>query len=222
MKAIVEYAFGTKENPIPELSSVACDWISPSWKQVHGIKVCEVKTSGQQCGEVDGFWTRKSEVPLSIVTADCVPILLYRNDSLAVGALHAGWRGVAQHIVREFFQALPEEFNDPRDWTAVLGPSIRECCYEFGSAELDRMRSEFPELKNEELSPAPRVLNLLAPIKNELNSLGVKIEKTIPECTFCAVDPSQSHRYFSYRRGDRNSRQFSVIQMSSLRQDVDV
>ena len=208
----VEFSFGSKVTPVPLLKSEHWEWVRPLWKQVHGIKIAEVKIIGQECGEADGFWTQKFDVPISIVSADCIPVLLYRRDYEAVGALHVGWRGVLQHIAREFFKALPPKLAHPSEWCAVIGPSIRACCYEFGDLELDLIRKAFPQVAENELVPKTRMLNLLAPLESELRDLGVEIVSTHPDCTYCTKVEGETSRYFSFRRGDRNSRQYSIIQ----------
>ena len=211
----VNYSFGNKQNPVPLTSpKFASDQRSLNWKQVHGTTIVEVTHSAQNCGKADGFWTTSAGLAIGVITADCVPILLYRKDGEAVGALHAGWRGVAGHIVRAFFAALPLQYSNPCEWSAVIGPSIRECCYEFGSEELSLIANQFKALTHKQLSPRGTTLDLLAPIQCELAELGVEVIFTHPDCTYCARDANQEPVYFSYRRGDRNSRQFSIIEKS--------
>jgi copper oxidase (laccase) domain-containing protein len=48
--------------------------------------------------EADALITAEKDIPLMILTADCVPILLYDPAVGAVGAVHAGWRGTARDI----------------------------------------------------------------------------------------------------------------------------
>ena len=216
MNAPANFAFGNKQNPVPVLcAEQGRDVRALRWKQVHGTKIVEVVNQDQDCGEADGFWTRQKSIVIGVITADCVPILLYRRDGRAVGAIHAGWRGVAQHIVRSFFESLPADYANPLDWCAVIGPSIRACCYEFGAKELVLIADQFRSLSLEKLNPSESKLDLLAPIKHELDELGVELATVNTVCTFCTEDGTAEQIYFSYRRGDRNSRQFSVIQRAN-------
>ena len=63
--------------------------------------------------------------PLTIFTADCVPVLL-GEPAGATAALHAGWRGLAAGILGKGVSL----FDDPVQLTAWIGPAIGACCYE--------------------------------------------------------------------------------------------
>ena len=216
MNSLVEFAFGTRQEPIPLLGFLPWEAVRPRWKQIHGIGVAEVKHERQDCGQVDALWTRVSGLTLGVVTADCVPLLLQRKDGQAVAALHAGWRGILQHLPQAFFSVLPREFSEPAEWQAHIGPCIQECCYEFGAAEIALLQAAYPQLDPSQLSPAPHRLNLLAPLTQELQALGVEILSIHADCTFCKQTASGEYCYFSFRRGDRNSRQYSQIQKLPL------
>src|SRR5499433_4100621 len=63
-------------------------------KQVHGDHIVEVEeTNIKEAGEADGMVTKKPEAFLSVLTADCVPILFVAPKLKIVAAVHAGWRG---------------------------------------------------------------------------------------------------------------------------------
>lgn len=70
---------------------------------------------------------------LSIRVADCLPVLLVDPHRPAVAAVHAGWRGALHRIVEKTVGVMRRLFHsDPQQMLAVLGPSIRACCYEVG------------------------------------------------------------------------------------------
>jgi YfiH family protein len=186
----------------------------PRWKQVHGIAIGEVIHPAQDLGEVDGIWTQKPDQLIGVVTADCVPILLERRDRRAIAAIHAGWRGTASRILDSFFLSLPSELSKPSDWIARIGPSIRACCYQVSEDLISRFGELFPEIPRSSIEPAHRMLDLLAVNQSELARLGVETGFVHPDCTFCAGNGGNPV-YFSYRRGDRDSRQYSMISLSS-------
>ena len=72
--------------------------------------------------------TERPDLPLVIATADCLPIIVEGDVSVAV--LHAGWRGVAAGIIAAGLAAMAELGDTPR--RAAIGPSIGPCCYEVG------------------------------------------------------------------------------------------
>ena len=47
----------------------------------------------------DGLVTNLTGIGLSILGADCAPILFYDDKSKTIGACHAGWRGAINNII---------------------------------------------------------------------------------------------------------------------------
>ena len=47
----------------------------------------------------DAIITDQKKIPIAILTADCVPILLYENKRNMIAAIHAGWKGAYKGIV---------------------------------------------------------------------------------------------------------------------------
>src|SRR5581483_2549688 len=81
----------------------------------------------------DGLITDTPGLLLSILTADCLPVILVDPKRRAVGVFHAGWRGTAKRIVEKGVGEMHRWFgSDPRDLKAAIGPGIRGCCYEVG------------------------------------------------------------------------------------------
>jgi YfiH family protein len=205
----MNFGFGTQKQPQP--LSLNAD--RPRWKQVHGIAVAEVVAPSQECGEVDALWTRMKNYPLGIVTADCVPLLLKRKDDQAVGVIHSGWRGTHARILEAFFKALPDELSNPKDWQVWIGPAIQACCYEVSEELIENFIAEFSELGRKKIEPTHRMLDLIAVNRSVCEMLGLEIKMIHPDCTFCTKEADGSFKYFSYRRGDRLSRQYSMIEL---------
>ena len=98
----IEHGFGQRGTGAPE----GCTFP----KQVHGIEVVEVGSgeTGAAAAVVsaDAVVTCVSGAAVGIVTADCVPLLVGRSDGSAVGAIHAGWRGLAAGVIEQGIAAL--------------------------------------------------------------------------------------------------------------------
>jgi purine-nucleoside/S-methyl-5'-thioadenosine phosphorylase / adenosine deaminase len=113
--------------------------------QVHGTAVAVRRK------DADGTWTKPEadiiitddpHVAIGVRVADCAPILLYDRRLRAAGAVHAGWRGAAARAARVAVGAMVREFGtDPRDLTAVIGPTLDACCGEVGPDVVDAFRS---------------------------------------------------------------------------------
>jgi YfiH family protein len=108
-------------------------------RQVHGTGVAKV--GWEQVGETmdgcDSLITDSVGLPLSVVFADCVPVLLYDPVNHALGVCHAGWRGTVNGAVASMLWAMQAAFNtDPAQTLACIGPSIGPESYEVGDEVL--------------------------------------------------------------------------------------
>lgn len=109
-------------------------------RQVHGDRVVTVTRPGEHAGaEADGAVTAVPGVPLVVRTADCAPLLLVAEGAVAV--VHAGWRGLLAGVVDRAVQRMHDLGHPPRH--AVLGPTIRPRCYEFGADDLAAVAARF-------------------------------------------------------------------------------
>lgn len=203
------HGFGTADEPIP--LPFEKDWAEsrPVWKQVHGDSISKVETPRQECGEVDAVYTHKLNMPIGIVTADCVPVLLAHRHGQSVAAVHAGWRGTKARILRTLWKELIQSGENPKDWVAAVGPAIGPCCYEVSQELSEEFRIIFQHLGPGIAVPRERFLDLPAIQAGELVSLGLSQVDLIRACTLC----SESPRFNSYRRTGTTSkaRQYSLI-----------
>lgn len=115
--------------------------------QVHGTEVAIVSQSGSLPGGEnatgsDALVTGTPGICLMILTADCVPVLLYDPEAGVVGAVHAGWKGTLGAIVQKTVQVLEQTFaSKPRNMYAGIGPSIGPCCFEVGPEVLHQFEA---------------------------------------------------------------------------------
>ncbi len=66
---------------------------------------------------------------MAILTADCLPVLICAEDGSAIGAAHAGWRGLAAGVLEETVEQMQ---RSPAGLMAWLGPCIGAASYEVG------------------------------------------------------------------------------------------
>lgn len=209
----IQYGWGDAAHYYPPEFSES-EWlaIKPTWKQVHGTRVTVLKSPKDNLGECDGMCTSTKQLPIAIMTADCVPILLARKDGKAIAGLHAGWRGTFSRIVESWAKLIIENGDHPKNWVAVLGPSISGNVYEVSPELIDQFKKEFPETASE-LSPKVRHLDLHAVNAWQLKKAGVQAIERIPLCTKTSILPSGEYRFHSYRREGAGTRQYSVIML---------
>ena len=105
---------------------------APRWlRQVHGTQVAHLgplATANEP--QADAAVAHLPGTVLSILTADCLPVLFCADDGSEVGAAHAGWRGLAAGVL----EATLAELHTPhRRVLAWLGPCIGATSYEVGA-----------------------------------------------------------------------------------------
>ena len=169
-----------------------------SLKQVHSGVVLMAEQAGCR-GEGDALVTGRAEVPVSIRTADCYPILLADERNRAVAAVHAGWRGTAAGIVTRTLAEMHVRFGtEAADLHVAIGPGIGVCCYDV-DVEVARQFG---------LEKAGRI-DLAEANRRQLVDAGVaegRIE-VVGGCTKC-----DAHLFHSFRRDqERAGRMVSYI-----------
>ncbi len=145
--------------------------------------------------DCDALLTNQKGVMLTILTADCVPILLFDPIHLVIGAVHAGWRGTQEQIVRKSIEKMQEVFgSDPKDIIAGIAPAIGRCCYEVNK-EVAKHFFDDPHAMDQQ--GEKYMLDLPYINSQQLLQAGVN-KKNIERsniCTACEVE-----NYFSYRK----------------------
>ena len=107
----------------------------PQWlRQVHGSTVAVLSDSpAAERPEADASVTGEPGVACVVRVADCLPVLLSAPGGRAVGAAHAGWRGLAAGVLENTARALCElAACAPGELRAWLGPCIGPRAFEVG------------------------------------------------------------------------------------------
>ena len=118
--------------------------------QIHGNSVffADRRVRGK-LAEADSIVTRQRGIGVGVITADCVPILIYFPGSGCVCAVHAGWRGTFLRVVRNCLEAVCQKYSlRPQDSLAVIGPAIGKCCYEVRDDVASKFASKFADNGN--------------------------------------------------------------------------
>jgi len=173
---------------------------APAWlKQVHGTAVLEADgVSGRP--EADASYTRTPGVVCAVRAADCMPVLFALDDGSAVGAAHAGWRGLCAGVIEATLDAMKA---DPARTLAWLGPAIGPSVYEVGAEVRDaflardsRAASAFAPTR-----PGHWLLDLYAVARQRLAARGVERIHGGGFCTYS--DPARFHSFRRDRTAER-------------------
>lgn len=144
--------------------------------------------------DCDALITNQKNILLGILTADCVPVLLFDATKEIVASIHAGWKGTHGTIVAKTIQKMIKTFgSNPKDIYAVIAPCIGVCCYEVGSDVADNFSNDVKK----SLGSEKYMLDLKEENYNQLINVGVPSEniEVSEKCTSCDND-----NFFSYRK----------------------
>jgi len=145
--------------------------------------------------DCDALITHKKGIVLTILTADCVPVLLYDKEKEVVAAVHAGWKGTKAQIVAKTVLKMKNIYGcDPTKIIVGIAPSIGRCCY-----EVDGDVAEYFFDTPEGFTHVGEKFMLDLPFINKKQLLDVGVSESNIEmsdvCTACEVE-----RFFSYRK----------------------
>lgn len=155
--------------------------------QVHGGEVVSVKDSNKNLiKNMDGMITNVQNLPLVVVTADCLPIIFFDPNKNVIGIAHGGRKGLQSGIIHNTVLKLKSEFGcETQDLFVGIGPGIEKKCYEVDGELIDIRKSAMEFLIEEGI-------------------LEANIE-SIDTCTRCNRDD-----FYSYR-GDDNTDRFATV-----------
>ncbi len=205
----IAHGFGHRQRLVPEVLA-GFETARPQKQQVHGTRIVTVSMPGQACGHADGFLTDQPGIPVSVVTADCLPILFAHRSGRYIGALHAGWRGLLDGIIEAMLARIAaQHWGDLSQWVAVVGPAAGPQAYEVSEALVAQFRASL-KVPEEIMSPRPRHLALGAIACHKLEAAGVGEVAPVDQCTITTLvdgmtgavngpDPD-AYRFQSYRR----------------------
>jgi len=191
--------------------------------QIHSADVRVVKTFEDAVDgnhKFDALVSNLENVLVGVKTADCVPILLGDTKTKAFAAIHAGWRGTVNSIVKNAIEKVRAHYGtNPRDLICAIGPAASGENYEIGQDVIDAFRENFP--KSEHLFTPTRSGHALVdlPLANEeqLVSSGV-LSENIHVARLCTM--GRTDLFFSYRRErklyGKTGRLMSVIGLKKI------
>ena len=108
----------------------------PVWlKQVHGTRVWDADLAhAEEVIEADAAVTTKTNTVLTVMAADCLPVLIRSLDGAVIGAAHAGWRGLLGGVLENTVDAMRAKIGleNAGQYQAWLGPAIGPRAFEVG------------------------------------------------------------------------------------------
>jgi len=118
-----------------ELGITPAHLVFPGQSHTANIRIIrEAEEVKDGIAETDALITQVPQLCVSILVADCVPLLLYDPSRNVVAAAHAGWRGTVRSMAIKVVEEMKKAFgSDPASILAGIGPSIGPDSYEVGA-----------------------------------------------------------------------------------------
>jgi len=172
--------------------------------QVHKTNIVHVSlsTTKEELLETDALITSEPGICIAVMSADCVPILLYDKKNNVVAAVHSGWRGTVARILEKTLAEMNDRYGSiGEDIFAGIGPSVSQESYEVGEEVITAVQAAFDThsqlLVHTTLKKAR--LDLWNANRRQLIDFGVP-EEHIEVSNLCTV--IHNHAFFSARKGD--------------------
>ena len=164
--------------------------------QTHSNKVLEITKKNLKKKIVsDAMVTKINKIALGVVTADCVPILIYDSKRRIVGCIHAGWKGAFLGIIKNTITKI-RKLEPNNDIYGSVGPCIGKKNYEVDLKFFQKFVNKSHKNKKyfSNKNKNKKLFNLRKFVADKLLELKVKIDH-VNRDTF-----KETNNFFSFRR----------------------
>ena len=167
--------------------------------------------------ECDALLTKNNKIALSVLTADCVPILLYEKVNQIVGCIHAGWKGAISGIIENTLTKLVEMGGNTKNVVISVGPCISQKNYVVKNDFYSEFIKKSKDNESFFLKKDKDTLNfdLRGYVNKKFKDFGILEIENIFLDTFEAKNDYFSHRRAKKLREDDYGRCISVIKKIS-------
>ena len=171
-------------------------------RQVHSNNIALVNGNGgvNFYDETDGLIGARSDV-LVIKSADCLPVIVYDEANKRIAAVHSGWKGTANSIVKEAITKMVSLGSNASELKIYVGPHIQKTSFEVMGDVKNVFEKNFSyEGIIEKKDETHYLIDLGQVVKCDALSLGVKEENIYVS----NVDTVTDQRFNSYRRDKKD------------------
>ena len=169
--------------------------------QIHSADVVTVTTPDTDRPKADALVTATPGVALSVLSADCQPVLFADTQAGVIGAAHAGWKGALDGVLEATLDAMVALGAGRDSIHAVIGPCISQRAYEVGPEFFEDFIAKDPAFARffANGSDGKYQFDLPALGLHRLREAGVASAEWTRHCTYSDAD-----RFYSYRRTTHN------------------
>ncbi len=163
----------------------------------------------------DALVTNLKNVAIGVLTADCVPILIYDKNNNTVSAIHAGWKGLYNKIIYKVINFLLKKGSEVKDLAVVIGPCITKKNYEVRKDFKDKfIKKDKQNKKFFSFKKKKSYFSLNDCVKYQLKKIGIKKIEIINKDTFDVKNSFFSARRSAKIKENDYGRNISIIMIN--------
>lgn len=154
--------------------------------------------------DADASFSRQAGIICTVMTADCLPVLICNQAGTEIAAVHAGWRGLCNGVIENTMRL----FSQPATCMSWLGPAISQPVFEVGGEVRAAFMQQDPAAASAFVATEQGkwLADLYLLARQRLARLGVSAVYGADYCTY-----RQAADFFSYRRDGQTGRMAAAI-----------
>ena len=217
---------GSSDNPknVKQNLKIVCQKLSVNYEklfllnQVHSSKLHFLNKNYKKNNKKltgDALITNQKKVIIGVLTADCVPILIYDNKLKIISAIHAGWKGAYKGIIKKVIKFLLKNGSESKNLVAAIGPCISQKSYEIKKDFKKKFLNQ--SIKNEiffKKNKNKTYFGLNKYVYYQLKSLGLKKIDIINKDTYNPKNNFFSARRSIHKKENDYGRNISIIMIN--------
>lgn len=193
----IETAINFAQTNIPNFKTIVIP------EQIHSVNITKFSANiidnVEKVPETDGVVTKDINSVLTIITADCCPIMFVDKKAGIVGISHQGWRGSVKRMAQKMINEMILAGGKKENIFVAIGPTIGQCCYDVDDERYYDFREEFDGYADKIFHRHQGKLRLNLALLNylQIKESGIPHKNIdfFPFCTSC-----DKKRFFSFRR----------------------
>ena len=166
--------------------------------QIHSVEAIICNGTFKTSPKADALVTNTRGLLLSVLTADCQPVIFADRENSVIGIAHAGWRGALNGILNSTINKMESLGAKRNQISAVIGPCISQSAYEVGLDFFEKFTSSNKKNKDYfaySFDTKKYHFDLPNFSLNLLKDEGISSIEWTGHCTY-----SDPKKFFSYRR----------------------
>ena len=178
--------------------------------QTHSNIVLNVKKNNNKIYDADALVSKRDDLLLGILTADCAPIIVLGLEMF--GIIHAGWRGVLNGIIENTIEKFISNGEKENSIKIYIGPHLKKTSFEVKDDFIQDLRKNVYNFEDYiSLEEKKIKFDFSRLIKSKILNLNIKKLSISNLDTFSNPSRFFSHRYCSSNKIKNCGRQISLV-----------